>query len=145
MSVSEGDIMILSKFLVFGFLGLFIQLSYNALKSLVINKNWSLVGEVSLWMIPLYGLIVFVYPYTYFKVSSYGIVMRGIAYMLVFFIVQFVIGWILNRFRACPWQYNGKLAVAGGIIDFSYAPIWFAAGLLIEKINPFVSKIASVL
>ena len=137
--------MILIKFVLFGIVGIFTELVFSALKNAFVRRDWSLSGETSLWMVPVYGLIAFIYPFVHFKVSTFGIVFRGLAYMIVFFVIQLIVGWALSRFKMCPWSYKGKLSVANGLINLAYAPLWFIVGLLIEFIYPFVSQIASLI
>ena len=45
-----------------------------------------------------------------------------------------VSGSILKEFEMCPWDYSGAAFQYRGIIRLDYAPLWFAAGLIFEKI-----------
>lgn len=59
---------------------------------------------------------------------------RGLLYMFGFYLVEFVSGSILKEFEMCPWDYSGAAFQYRGIIRLDYAPLWFAAGLIFEKI-----------
>ncbi|BBF41545.1 hypothetical protein lbkm_0225 [Lachnospiraceae bacterium KM106-2] len=54
--------------------------------------------------------------------------------MLSIFGVEFVAGTILKHFDACPWDYSKAKYNVKGVIRLDYAPVWFVAGLLYEKI-----------
>lgn len=54
--------------------------------------------------------------------------------MFGFYLVEFVSGSILKEFEMCPWDYSGAAFQYRGIIRLDYAPLWFAAGLIFEKI-----------
>ena len=43
-------------------------------------------------------------------------------------------GSFLRRFEACPWDYSKSPLNVNGLIRLDYAPLWFGAGLLFEKI-----------
>ena len=54
--------------------------------------------------------------------------------MFGFYLVEFLSGSILKQFSMCPWDYSGAAFQYRGIIRLDYAPLWFAAGLIFEKI-----------
>ena len=55
-------------------------------------------------------------------------------FLFGFYLVEFVSGSILKEFEMCPWDYSGAAFQYRGIIRLDYAPLWFAAGLIFEKI-----------
>ena len=128
-----------SRFIFFGFIGLLGEIIFTAGKDAILKKNYQLSGRTSLWMFPLYGLIAFFFPLIAHHVSSFSWWGRGIIYMIVFYIVEYVAGSLLRRFNACPWQYPSRLSI-GGRIYLPFAPVWFLAGLSIEWIYPYVTR-----
>lgn len=137
--------MIVIKMLFFGIIGILVELVYKAFKNMLINKDWSLTGEVSLLMIPIYGLIIFIFPYVKYKLSSFGLLIRGLGYVVVFFVIQYLVGWILNKFKMCPWSYSGKLAFGDGIISLTMLPAFFIAGILVEHFYPIIIRLYSAI
>mgnify|MGYP000350858688 CR=1 FL=1 len=131
------------RILLFGLFGLVAQVAFGSLKSLALGRDRTLSCNTSLWFVPLFALIALAYPFIYFKVSRFGLLFRGLSYMFAFFIGQYVIGWLMDKAGIRPWSHDGKLAVSGGLIDFAYAPVWFFLGLGIERIWPYVTRMAS--
>ena len=43
-------------------------------------------------------------------------------------------GTLLRKVDACPWDYSNTPFNIKGLIRLDYAPLWFCAGLLFEKI-----------
>jgi len=127
----------LSQFILFGALGLITEVTFTSLKNLFTQRVYELKGETSLWMFPIYGLIAFFFPLIAYRIGSFPWFIRGIIYMLVFYIVEYLSGLILRKLKICPWNYPPKYSL-NGLIYFPYAPFWFAAGLGVEKIYPTV-------
>ena len=50
------------------------------------------------------------------------------------FIGEFFTGSLLRKMDACPWDYSDAPLNIRGLIRLDYAPLWFGAGLLFEKI-----------
>lgn len=131
----------LIQFLMFGALGLIAEVVFTSLKRLLTERTYELKGETSLWMFPLYGLIAFIFPLIVFRIGSLPWYVRGLIYMLVFFVVEYVSGLILRKMKVCPWNYPAKYSLHG-LIYFPYAPVLFGAGLGVERIYPVIVRIS---
>ena len=129
------------QFVLFGFLGLLGELGFTSLKKTITQKSLELKGETSLWMFPVYGLIAFVFPLIAVHISSWPWIVRGLIYMVTFFLVEYIAGFILTKLKICPWKYPAKYSV-NGLIYLPYAPLWFAVGLGIEWIYPWVVQVS---
>jgi hypothetical protein len=35
----------------------------------------------------------------------------------------------------CPWDYSGRIWNVDGLIRLDFAPFWFAAGLIFERLT----------
>ncbi|MFR8352204.1 MAG: putative ABC transporter permease [Blautia obeum] len=68
------------------------------------------------------------------KLSSFPFFYRGILYTAGFYLVEFISGSFLKQFGMCPWDYSGVPLQCHGVIRLDYAPLWFTAGLIFEKI-----------
>lgn len=134
----------ITGFLIFGLLGISFAIVVSAAKRSFSSKSLDLTGEVSLMLFPLFGLIIVLYPLIAVRVSALPWYGRGIAYMLAFFIVQYIAGFILTKAGRCPWSYSGKGSL-GGLINISDAPLWFASGLAVEHVYPWVKAAAIAL
>lgn len=130
-----------TQFLLFGAIGMLAEVTFTSIKRLLTERTYELKGETSIWMFPIYGLIAFIFPLISFRIGSFPWFIRGIIYMLAFYIVEYVSGLILTKLKVCPWNYPAKYSL-NGLIYFPYAPIWFAAGLGVEKIYPFIVVIS---
>lgn len=129
----------LAQFLIFGTMGMVAEVVFTSIKRLFTERVYELKGETSIWMFPIYGLIAFFYPPIFYRINSFPWFVRGMIYMLMFYIIEYVSGYVLRKLKVCPWEYPGKYSL-NGLIYFPYAPIWFFAGLGIEKIYPVVVR-----
>ena len=96
-------------------------------------------------MFPIYGLLAFCYPPIYDLIAGYTWYIRGIIYMIGFFVVEYVTGWILIKITGdFVWKYTSRFNLHG-LIQLPHAPAWFLAGLGFEKIYPYIVKISKFL
>lgn len=93
----------------------------------------TLTGKTSLLMFPIYGCAAVIAPLSV-KLSSFPFFYRGILYTAGFYLVEFISGSFLKQFGMCPWDYSGVPLQCHGVIRLDYAPLWFTAGLIFEKI-----------
>ena len=97
------------------------------------NKNLRLTSKTSLWMFPIYGMVVFLEPF--FRIlSPVNFLLRGLIYATFIFIGEFVTGLLLKRVDICPWDYSHTKYHVQGVIRIDYLPAWVAAGLIFERI-----------
>lgn len=125
------------QFLIFGALGIFGTVLFGSVKKTASSRSLELTAEASLALFPVFGLIAFVYPMIAIHTGKMSWYARGIFYMLSFYTAQLIIGMALNKINMCPWKYTGKDSLMG-LIRLSDAPIWFASGLAVEWIYPYV-------
>ena len=97
------------------------------------RQDKTLTCHTSLWMFPIYGCAAIIAP-LYSRISSLSFVYRGILYMTGFYLIEFISGSFFRAFGICPWDYSAARFQYRGIIRLDYAPLWFAAGLIFEKI-----------
>ena len=120
------------NFLKCGLAGWCMEILFTALCSLR-RRDFTLKGITSLWMFPIYGCAAIIAP-LYSRISSLSFVYRGILYMTGFYLIEFISGSFFRAFGICPWDYSAARFQYRGIIRLDYAPLWFAAGLIFEKI-----------
>ncbi|OGQ21917.1 MAG: hypothetical protein A3I05_00305 [Deltaproteobacteria bacterium RIFCSPLOWO2_02_FULL_44_10] len=127
----------LHRFIIFGFLGMLAEIIFGALKEILRHRDFQLIGQTSLWVFPLYGLIAFLFPLLAHRVGEFPWWGRGLIYMMAFSLVQYVSGWVLDRFGLCPWHFASKYSI-NGLVSFLQLPLWFGAGLLVEWSYPYI-------
>lgn len=132
------------QFVMFGTIGMIAEVVFTSIKRLLSERTYELKGETSLWMFPIYGLIAFIFPLVLYRIGSFPWFFRGAIYMVLFYIVEYVSGLILTKLKVCPWNYPAKYSL-NGIIYFPYAPVWFAAGLGVERIYPAVMALGKAI
>ena len=115
-----------------GILGWGMEILWTGLDSFR-RRDFKLTGHSSLWMFPIYGCAAVIAPLSV-KLSSFPFFYRGILYTAGFYLVEFISGSFLKQFGMCPWDYSGVPLQCHGVIRLDYAPLWFTAGLIFEKI-----------
>ena len=131
------------RFVLFGMLGIVAMVVATAVKSSIVQRRLNLNGEASLILFPLFGIIALMYPIIAIRIGFLPWYGRGVVYMLAFYIVQFVVGLLLTKLGICPWRYSkGSLQ---GLVRIADAPVWYASGLMVEWIYPYVKMTANAL
>jgi len=134
--------MIGKRFLFYGLLGWTIEIIFTGMDSLI-RGDLRLTGFTNLWMFFIYGMAVFLEPLHDF-IAKWKWPLRGLFWMFLFWGIEYVSGFILvNVLGVYPWYYTDAFAV-DGLITLRFAPYWFAAGFLFEKIHSFLDNIEFV-
>lgn len=121
------------RFFVYGFLGLVTEVLWTGIGS-AIQGNINLTGQTSVWMFFVYGSAVFIFEPIHDRIRDTSWVARGMLWMALFFSVEFLSGLIFRFAGIEVWRYDCEYSVIG-LIRLDYAPAWFAAGLIFEKIH----------
>lgn len=122
------------RFLIYGTLGWVIEVIWTGLGS-ALHGDPRLVAHTYLWMFPIYGLALAL-ERVHDATRSYPAWIRGLVWMTLIYAIEYLSGWTLKTlFGAVPWDYGARAVSVGGFIRLDYAPAWFAAGLLFEKIH----------
>jgi len=94
-----------------------------------------------IWMFPIYGLAILFEP-IHDRIRAWPVIIRGGVYTLLIFIIEYLAGWTLqNIIGVCPWDYGDSTFSIDGFIRLDYAPAWFAAGLIFERIHDLLNSI----
>lgn len=65
--------------------------------------------------------------------------------MILIFTVEYLSGLVLRMLLGvCPWDYSGNTFSVNGLIRLDYAPAWFTAGLLFEKLHDLLMKVPAL-
>lgn len=120
------------NFIKCGLTGWCLEVMFTALNSFR-RRDMTLKGITSIWMFPIYGCAAVLSPVSrLLKKKPFWI--RGMAYMSLIFSAEYLSGYILERRQLCPWDYSRSRWNIKHLIRLDFAPLWFGAGLLFERI-----------
>lgn len=120
------------NFLRCGLVGWCMEILFTALGSFR-RRDMRLKGTTSIWMFPIYGSAALLEP-LYKILKGCPVLIRGLVYMSLIFSAEFISGKFLTRHNLCPWDYSKSRYHIGKVIRLDFAPNWFFAGLLFEKL-----------
>lgn len=121
------------NFLKCGITGWCMEIIFTSMDSLR-RRELKLKGNTSIWMFPIYGLAALIPP-VYKLLKNKPTWARGVTYMSIIYVVEYLSGRLLCKKNLCPWDYGKSHFHIRRLIRLDYAPCWFAAGLLFEKIT----------
>ncbi len=125
----------LRNFLRCGLTGWCMEILVTSLDSLR-RRDFKLKGTTSIWMFPIYGCAALFGPvYRLLRHKPFWV--RGLTYMSLIFSGEYLSGRFLALRSMCPWDYSRSRWNIKRVIRLDYAPAWFGAGLLFEKILVF--------
>ncbi|WES33058.1 hypothetical protein P0092_14985 [Ruminiclostridium papyrosolvens DSM 2782] len=129
----------IKRFFIYGMVGWSMEIVWTGLYSLT-HGNASLEAYTSLWMFFIYGSAIFLEP-LHDIIRSWNIFLRGIIWVVIIWGIEYSTGKILlSLLHVYPWRYYGKFAVEG-LVRIDYAPAWFVAGLLFERIHRILDRV----
>jgi uncharacterized membrane protein len=128
------------RFLIYGLLGWCLEVFWTGLGSLL-KGDVTLMAWTSIWMFPIYGLAIILEP-IHDRLRNINIIIRGIVYTLIIFSIEYTTGSLLRlTLGVCPWDYNPSRFSINGLIRLDYAPVWFTAGLLFERVHDILTRL----
>lgn len=129
----------LTRYIIYGLVGWCIEVFWTGIGSFL-RGDAELRGWTYLWMFPIYGLAIFLEP-VHNQIRAWPVIIRGGVYTLFIFAIEYSTGWLLkNTIDTCPWDYSQNPLSVNGFIRLDYAPAWFLAGLLFERLHDFLVK-----
>lgn len=121
-----------------GLTGWCMEIIFTSIGSFL-KHDFRLKGVTSIWMFPIYGLAFIIAPISKL-LKSFPTWFRGLTYMSMIFSTEYLSGRFLDKHHICPWDYSDSKWNIDHVIRLDYAPYWFGAGLLFEKLVKPVSK-----
>ncbi|MGE5653603.1 MAG: putative ABC transporter permease, partial [Bacillota bacterium] len=90
---------------------------------------------------PIYGLAAAFEP-IHDRIARWSWPLRGGLWTLMIYAVEYASGWLLRVVTGrCPWDYHGSTRFElNGLIRLDYAPAWFCAGLLFERVHRWLDR-----
>nr|WP_318684818.1 hypothetical protein [uncultured Acetatifactor sp.] len=123
----------LHNFILCGITGWCMEILFTSLDSFR-RRDMKLMGNTSIWMFPIYGCAAFLAPIGKL-LRKKPIWLRGLTYTGLIFSTEYITGSLLSRRTLCPWDYKRSRWNVNRYIRLDYAPFWFFAGLLFEKLT----------
>lgn len=121
------------RFVIYGLLGWNMEILYTGLGA-ALRGNPRLEGHTYLWMFPIYGLAVFLEP-LHDAMRYLNWYLRGLIWVLVIWALEYATGGLIRTLvGTSPWIYRDGWQV-DGLIRLDMAPLWFAVGLLYERLH----------
>lgn len=115
-----------------GLLGWFLEITFTAFQAFR-RRDFKLPGATSVWMFPIYGLASLLAPLCRL-LRRRSFIFRGLVYTSLIFTGEFTTGMLLRKRELCPWNYERSRWNLARVIRLDYAPCWFIAGLLFERL-----------
>lgn len=104
--------------------------------------DMALMSHSSIWMIVIYGMAIFLEPIqNLLKDKNWFI--RGIVYMLLIYITEYITGFALDTLNIKVWNYTDSLNI-NGYITLAFAPLWFTVGLFFEKVRNWLDRVSII-
>lgn len=129
----------MKRFIIYGLIGWFLEIIWTGLGSLL-SGDVRLTSTTYLWMFPIYGLVV-LFEGLHENIRPHPYWARGLFWMVLFFTVEYLTGWLIRSLvGTAPWDYSQAFFQVDGLIRLDYAPVWFAGGLLFEKIHDWLER-----
>jgi hypothetical protein len=123
----------LKRFAIYGLIGWSTEIAWTGLESLI-NGDLRLLGYSSIWMFFIYGCAVFMEP-IHDTIAGWNWFFRGIVWLVIIWGMEYSSGLLLYLVLGVhPWLYTDRMAV-DGLVTLAFAPAWFAAGLMFERIH----------
>ncbi len=122
------------RFMIYGFIGWCVEVLWTGLGSAFAGDK-RLIGHTYLWMFLIYGCAIFLEP-IHNLIINWPLWMRGVIWVILIYFMEYISGSLIKYYIGeCPWDYGGKKYAVRGLIRLDYAPAWFIAGLLFEKLH----------
>ena len=138
------------RFLAYGLAGWCSEIVTTGLRSRGRDGNWRLTGTTYLWMLPIYGVAAVLFEPAYAAARRRDLPWpaRGAVWTAGIFAVEAASGELIRTVtREVPWDYSrprGRKPVPRhwrGLVRPSYAPLWFAVGLGMERLHDLLDRI----
>lgn len=128
----------IQRFVLYGLAGWVTEVLWTGFGSLL-SGDPRLRSHTYLWMFPIYGGAVLL-EFIHDSIREWHWVTRGLLYMSLIFTIEYTSGWAIRGLVGIsPWIYTNRFSI-DGLIRLDYAPAWFAAGLVFEKIHDYLDE-----
>lgn len=128
------------RFLIYGLVGWGIEIIWTGFFS-AFSGDRRFIGHTYLWMLPIYGTAVLFEP-IHQMIVSWPMILRGGIWVVLIYVLEYSSGWLIRTtIGECPWNYGNVKYAVNGLIRLDYAPAWFVAGLVFERVHIFLNSV----
>ena len=135
-STAEGGLSVPIRIYIYALHGCAAEVVYTALWDFLAHYDMKLSGNSHIWALFIYGISCFVIEQAsgYLRdVLKLPLLLRAIIYTIWTFFWEFLTGFILRKFGACPWNYEPWFDWhVMGLITLEYTPLWFVGSIVVE-------------
>lgn len=127
----------------FGSAGVGLEVIFTGVSDYWRKGDARLTGYSYIWMFPIYGRAYPMFVWLRPAIQDSLLPARGIIYVVLLLTVEYCTGWLLRlSIGCCPWEENYEKArwSIHGLIRLDYAPAWFAACVLFERLYVIVTS-----
>ena len=129
----------------YGVCSFYFEVVWTAIYDSVENRDQRLIGHSSVWSFFVYAMSLTNIERIYFAMKDRSVLLRGTAYVVNAFAVEFIFGNLLFPIGANSWDYSKQFTYHyKGMFALKYAPLWFIGGLLFEHQVVFCSNVVFV-
>jgi hypothetical protein len=138
------------RFLAYGLAGWCSEIVSTSIRSHGRDYDWRLTGTTYAWMLPIYGVaaVLFEPADTAVRIRGWSWWQRGVLWTAGIYVIEAVSGEALKAATGeVPWDYSrprGRKPVPRnwrGLVRPSYAPLWFAVGLGMERLHDLLDRV----
>jgi hypothetical protein len=127
------NIDMIKRFLFYGLSGWCIEVAFTGAASLL-SGDLRLLAHTNLWMFFIYGCAVFLEP-LHDIIRNWNWFFRGVIWTVIIWGMEYSSGLLLVKLLGIyAWYYGGQLSV-DGLVNLSFAPAWFLAGFIFERLH----------
>lgn len=127
------NLVMIKRFFFYGIAGWGIEIIWTGVGSLI-SGDLRLLGHSNLWMFFIYGCAIFLEP-IHHAIARRHWFFRGVLWVLLIWCIEYASGFLLHTILGVyPWYYTDRLSV-NGLITLAYAPAWFVAGIVFERLH----------
>ncbi len=130
------------RFLAYGAAGWLSEILTTGIRSHGRDGDWRLTSHIYLWMLPIYGSAAFLFEPAHDRLRTRPVWQRGAVWVAGIYAVEAASGTAIRALTGeVPWDYarpRGNKPVPRhwkGLVRPSYAPLWFAVGLGLERLH----------
>jgi hypothetical protein len=136
--------------LIYGLAGWCSEVVSTGLRSRGRDQDWRLSSHTYLWMLPVYGVAAYLFEPAYAATKKAGTPWWGRAMLWTggIYAVEAASGEAIRQLTGeVPWDYSRPRGVKPvpahwrGLVRPSYAPVWFAVGLGMEKLDGLLDRV----
>ena len=119
-----------------GMVGMMVEVVFTSVVKAWDEKDYSMVGHVSLWMFPIYAFgLTYGFDFIHFLIEHD--IIRWLSYPLWIWAVEVVVGVPAKKIGLEIWSYDylPDQYHWRGIVSYVHAPLWMGFGIFIELVK----------